>query len=296
MEVNKTFFIKLEELQRLVNNTLENLEWKEEVLHQSMEYSLLSGGKRLRPILMLSSYLLFEKDEKICIPYMIAMEMVHNFSLIHDDLPVIDNDDFRHGKLTNHKVFGESTAILAGDALLNEAYCVIADDISKEKNISLLQRKIKILTEFSKEVSNMILGEYIDIESEGKNISFERLSYMHQYKTGALIKESIRMGAILGGAHEEELFALTEYAIRIGLAFQIQDDILSEEGDSKRTGKPVGNDKEANKVTFISFYGVERSKKILNQMIQEAIQFLDIFGDRAWFLKALAIYIMERDR
>lgn len=191
MEVNKIFFIKLEELQTLVNDMLKNLEWQEEILHESMKYSLLSGGKRLRPILMLSSYLLFEKEERICIPYMIAMEMVHNFSLIHDDLPAIDNDDFRHGKLTNHKVFGESTAILAGDALLNEAYCIIAEDIAKEKNISLLQRKIQILTELSKEVSNMILGEYIDIESEGKKISFERLSHMYQYKTGALIKESI---------------------------------------------------------------------------------------------------------
>ena len=216
----------------------------ESKLNESMEYSLISGGKRLRPILIIATYQLFKQKYDICLPYCVAIEMVHNFSLIHDDLPAIDNDDFRHGKLTNHKKFNESTAILAGDGLLNNAYIVISEDLKNTGNVEELKTKLKIFNEFTNAVDRMIAGEYVDTEFEGKSISADYLEYMHKNKTGALLKLCIRIGAILGNASEKELEDLTLYSEKIGLAFQIKDDILSEEGNELITGKPVGNDKD----------------------------------------------------
>ena len=168
-------------------------ECPEKELNSSMEYSLMAGGKRLRPILVLATYKLFKEDYKICMPYAIAIEMVHNSSLIHDDLPGIDNDDFRHGKPTNHKKFNEATAILAGDGLLNNSYMVISQDLLNTKNEKELGKKIKILNEFSLATDRMLAGEYLDTEYEGKNIPFEELEYIHKNKTGAFLKLSARM-------------------------------------------------------------------------------------------------------
>ena len=264
----------------------------------------MAGGKRLRPILVISTYRLFQNDIKKCMPYSVAIEMVHNFSLIHDDLPGIDNDDFRHGKLTNHKKFNEATAILAGDGLLNYAYIVISDDLNKtinrignNKNELLeLDRKLKVFNEFTKAVDRMIAGEYVDTEYEGKEITNDDLKYIHENKTGALLKLCVRMGAILGGANSEELEKLTSYAEKIGLAFQIKDDILSEEGDENILGKPVGNDKENEKCTYVSKYGIEKSKEILNKITKEAIDNIEGFGDKAEFLRNLALYIENRNK
>ena len=200
----------------------------ESMLNEAMEYSLIAGGKMLRPILILSTYKLFKEDYKVCMPYAVAIEMIHNFSLIHDDLPAIDNDDFRHGKLTNHKKFNESTAILAGDGLMNYAYIVISEDLKNISNPEELKLKLKVFNEFTNAVDRMIAGEYVDTEFEGKPISSDYLEYMHKNKTGALIRLCVRIGAILGGASEEQLEELTSYAEKIGLAFQIKDDILSE--------------------------------------------------------------------
>ena len=291
---------ELKQYQEIINKELEKYLRKKDclegVLNESMEYSLMAGGKRLRPILVIATYTLFEDDVKKCLPYCIAIEMVHNFSLIHDDLPGIDNDDFRHGKLTNHKKFNEATAILAGDGLLNNSYIVISDDLKNTKNSLELNRKLQIFNEFSISVDRMIAGEYVDTEYEGKEISKEDLDYIHQNKTGALLKLCVRMGAILGGANEQELEKLTTYAKKIGLAFQIKDDILGEEGDEKVLGKPVGNDKELEKCTYVSKYGLEESKKILDKITKEAIENLSIFGNKAEFLRGLALYIENRNK
>lgn len=267
----------------------------EEILNQSMEYSLMAGGKRLRPILVLATYQLFKQDVEKCMPYAVAIEMVHNFSLIHDDLPGIDNDDFRHGKPTNHKKFNEATAILAGDGLLNFAYMVISKDFRKSA-IEELPKKTRILEEFSEAIDRMIAGEYIDTELEGRHITSQELKYIHENKTGALLKLCVRMGAMLADCTEDELNKLTNYAEKIGLAFQIKDDILSEEGDEKILGKPVGNDKELNKCTYISQYGLQGAKKILNQVTKDAIDELIYFEEKAEFLKELAIYIEKRNK
>ena len=291
---------ELKHYQEIVNRELEKYiikkECQERKLNQSMEYSLMAGGKRLRPILVLSTYSLFKEDIQKCFPYSVAIEMVHNFSLIHDDLPGIDNDDFRHGKLTNHKKFNEATAILAGDGLLNGAYIVISDDLKNEESGEEQVKKLQVLNEFTLAVDRMIAGEYVDTEYEGREITKEDLNYIHKNKTGALLKLCVRMGAILGGANDKDLENLTSYAEKIGLAFQIKDDILSVEGDEKILGKPVGNDKKLEKCTYVSKYGIDKSKEILEKITKEAIKKLESFGSKAEFLRDLALYIENRNK
>ena len=293
------FKVQLKKYQEQVNNELEKYSGKkdvpEKILNNSMEYSLMAGGKRLRPILVIATYEIFGKNINKCIPYAAAIEMIHTFSLIHDDLPGIDNDDFRHGKPTNHKKFNEATAILAGDGLLNQAYIVISEDLIKSESEEL-KNKLKVFNEFSTAVDRMIAGEYIDTEYEGKQITDEYLEYIHKNKTGALLKLCVRMGAILANANEKDLEKLTKYAEKIGLAFQIKDDILSEEGNEEILGKPVGNDKELEKCTYVSKYGLQGAKKILEEITKEAIEELKEYGDRAEFLRELALYIKDRNK
>ena len=291
---------QLKEYQEVINKELEKYLRKndcpEKVLNTSMEYSLMAGGKRLRPILVLATYKLFNEEIEKCMPYAVAIEMVHNFSLIHDDLPGIDNDDFRHGKPTNHKKFNEATAILAGDGLLNYAYIVISDGLKDIVDNELLRNKLKAFNEFSLAVDKMIAGEYIDTELEGKHITSEMLEYIHKNKTGELLKLCVRMGAILANASENDISKLTNYAEKIGLAFQIKDDILSEEGNEEILGKPVGNDKEMEKCTYVSQYGLDKAKDILDKITKEAIEELEEYGDKARFLKDLALYIQNRNK
>ena len=290
---------KLKEYQEIINSELERYLIKEEcyekVLNDSIEYSLMAGGKRLRAILVLDVYKMFKSaNYKEAMPYAIALEMVHNFSLIHDDLPEVDNDDFRHGKPTNHKKFNHPTALLAGDALFNRAYIVMSNDLIQ--NRENLENKLKVLNEFSIAVERMIAGEYLDTELEGKKITSEMLQYIHENKTGALLKLSVRMGAILAGADEENLNKISNFAEKIGLAFQIKDDILAEEGDPKIMGKPVGNDKKHEKCTYVSIYGLEGAKNKIEKITNEALEILNIYGDEAKFLRLLAEYIKDRNK
>ena len=288
---------ELKKYANIINNEIEKKLIKDDVIEKKLnaatEYSLMAGGKRIRPVLMLATYNLFKQDIETVFPYAISMEMIHNFSLIHDDLPGIDNDDFRHGKPTNHKAFGEATAILAGDLLLNKAYVVIAGELSKKSaNIDL---KIKAFNELTYGVERMIIGEYVDTEFEGQKVSDDYLEYMHKNKTGALIKASIRIGAILAGASEEKIEKLSKYGECIGLAFQIKDDILDVIGDVEELGKPVGNDIEKHKSTFITKYGLEESINRLNKITEDAIAIIGEF-ENGEFLKELAIYIRDRKK
>ena len=294
---------ELKEYQNIVNKELEEYLRKEDcpekILNNSMEYSLMAGGKRLRPILVLATYKLFKEDIEEAMPFAVAIEMVHNFSLIHDDLPEVDNDDFRHGKPTNHKQFNHPTALLAGDGLLNAAYIVISNELIysvQNQYKENFESKVRAFNEFTKAVDRMIAGEYLDTELEGHKISKEMLQYIHKNKTGALLKLCVRMGAILANAQEMDIEKLSMYAEKIGLAFQIKDDILSEEGDSKITGKPVGNDKKLNKCTYVSFYGLDGAKKELDKIISEAIEILKPYRDKTEFLKNLALYIKNRNK
>ena len=291
---------ELKKYQKIVNEELEKYvkvsDNPEKVLDESVEYSVMAGGKRLRPILVLATYQLFKDDYKKCFPYAIALELIHNFSLIHDDLPGIDNDDFRHGKPTNHKQFNEATAILAGDRLLNKAYNVMSNDLINTNDVEEKEVKLKVLNEFTFAVDKMILGEYLDTELEGQKISLDLLEYIHQNKTGAFLKLAVRAGAELADAPEKDLQKLSRYAEKIGLAFQIKDDILSEEGDPEIMGKPVGNDKELGKCTYVTQLGIEKAKIKLEETIDESLKELKEFGEKALFLKQLAFYIRDRQK
>ena len=290
---------ELKTYQQMINKELEKYLRKqncpEKVLNSSMEYSLMAGGKRIRPILVIATYQIFNNNIEKCMPYAVAIEMIHNFSLIHDDLPGIDNDDFRHGKPTNHKQFNEATAILAGDGLLNNAYMVISQDLKNTKQEDM-KNKIEVFNEFTNAVDRMIAGEYIDTECEGKQISEDDLEYIHKNKTGALLKLCVRMGVMLSTENPRDVEKLSLYAEKIGLAFQIKDDILSEEGNEEILGKPVGNDKELQKCTYVSKYGLQGAKDKLEKITREAIEGLKEYGDKAEFLKELALYIQNRNK
>ena len=291
-ELSKYIDIINQELQKYI----ETKECPESILNEAKGYSLLAGGKRLRPILMIASYSLFKDDIEKCYKNAIALEMVHTFSLIHDDLPGIDNDDYRRGKLTNHKKYNEATAILAGDSLLNGAYQILIDDIGNTSDEEERARKIIVLYELSYGIDRMIAGEYVDTEYEGKEISSDYLEYMHENKTGALIKAPVKIGAILAGASADEISELESYAEKIGLAFQIKDDILSEVGNAEELGKPVGNDRERGKCTYVTKYGLERAQQMLDSIIDEAISIIKNYNKNSEFLVELALYIKNRNK
>lgn len=247
------------------------------VIAEGMRYSVLNGGKRLRPILLLMVLELFDKKIDLGLPIAVAIEMIHSYSLVHDDLPALDNDDYRRGKLTTHKKFGEAEAILIGDALLTHSFSVITDETKGVASDKL----VKIIGMVSKYagINGMIGGQTVDIESEKKKVSLETLKYIHENKTGKLIKLPVEIGAIISEATEEEYKALENYADGIGLAFQIKDDILDIEGDFEKIGKPIGSDLELEKTTYPSIFGIEKSKEILKEVISGAKRSLNIFPD-----------------
>ena len=294
---------ELKKYQQIVNVELEKYIKKdncpEKQLNDAVEYGLMAGGKRLRAILVIDTYTLFKEDYEKCLPYAIALEMIHNFSLIHDDLPEIDDDDFRHGKPTIHKKYNHATALLAGDMLFNTAYTVISEDMKKsciDGSIENMKNKVRAFNEISLAVDRMAAGEYLDTELEGKEISKDMLEYIHNNKTGALLKNAVRMGAILANASEHDIENLSNFAEKIGLAFQIKDDILSEEGNQEILGKPVGNDREHNKCTYVSFYGLDKAKEELEKIIDSAMQDLGAYGERADFLRELTLFIKNRNK
>lgn len=265
-----------------------------DIIADGMRYSVLNGGKRLRPILLLMVLELFGKKIELGLPIAVAIEMIHSYSLVHDDLPALDNDDYRRGKLTTHKKFGEAEAILIGDALLTHSFSVVADetrDISSDKIVKI----IGMISRYAG-ISGMIGGQIIDLESEKKRVSLETLKYIHENKTGKLIKLPIEIGAIISDATDEEYKALEKYAEGIGLAFQIKDDILDIEGDFEKIGKPVGSDLELEKTTYPSIFGVAKSKEILKEVISDAKKSLNIFPDeKVQVFLELADYIGIRD-
>ena len=262
-------------------------------LADSMEYSLTAGGKRLRPILLMAAADAVGAKGTDFIQAACGIEMIHTYSLIHDDLPAMDNDDYRRGKLTNHKVYGEAMAILAGDALLTQAFEVIL----RQKNASP-EVLLQVVNEMSIAAgpNGMVGGQVIDMLSEGKRIPMEELRKMHMGKTGALFRAAIRSGAILAGATEEQLMALTTYADRFGLAFQITDDILDVVGDEAVIGKPVGSDERNNKSTYVTLTSLEEARRLAADTVKEAVEALTIFGDRAKFLRELVEMLLERNK
>ncbi|MDK2798695.1 MAG: geranylgeranyl diphosphate synthase, type [Clostridiales bacterium] len=265
-------------------------------IYRAMRYSLFAGGKRLRPVITIACCEIVGGNVNFAIPLACAIEMIHTYSLIHDDLPAMDNDDFRRGQLTNHKKFGEAIAILAGDALLNKAFEVAVDEsIKNGVNLERAMKAISVIANASGS-EGMIGGQVVDLEAENKEIDEQHLKYMHLHKTGALIIASAEAGAIIGGATEDELQALAEYSKNIGLAFQIQDDILDIEGDQEILGKPIGSDINNKKSTFVSLMGMDKSKAMVRDLTDKALDKLKIFPNREWFLAELANYLVNRRR
>ena len=264
-----------------------------EVIHEAMAYSIFAGGKRFRPVLCMAACEAVCGNGMPALDAACALECIHTYSLIHDDLPGMDNDDYRRGKLTNHKVFGEGMAILAGDALLTYAFEILAsmDDSSNSRRI------IQIILEAAKASgeAGMIGGQVVDILSEQKAPNQELLEYIHTHKTGALIAASVRIGAILGGADDVQLDALTVYAYQLGLAFQITDDILDVVGDADKIGKPVGSDEKNQKATYPLLFGLEQSKQMAKDAVDTAIKALEPFGANADMLRQLALYLLSRE-
>ncbi len=265
-----------------------------EKIYEAMRYSLLAGGKRLRPILVLSSCELCGGTLEMAMPTACAVEMIHTMSLIHDDLPAMDNDDYRRGKLTNHKVYGEDIAILAGDGLLAYAFEVVAGRTPTEVS---RERVVQVIALLARSVSaaGLVGGQVVDLEMEGKpDATEEMLNYIHQHKTAALLEASVLGGAILGGANSSELDLLRQYAQNIGLAFQIIDDILDITSTQAELGKSVGKDEKAQKLTYPKLWGIEESKIKAENLIKEAKDILQTFADRAVPLQALADFIVAR--
>lgn len=262
-------------------------------LAKSMNYSLMAGGKRLRPILVMAAADAVGADGEKFLHLATSIEMIHTYSLIHDDLPSMDNDDYRRGKLTNHKVFGDGIAVLAGDALLTLAFEVIADSPNVDT-----EKKLKVIKEMSHAAGaeGMVGGQVIDLESEGKKINMDTLRKMHSAKTGALFCAAIRSGAILGGATDKQLADLTQYARQFGLAFQITDDILDVTGDEASIGKPVGSDEKNHKSTYVTLGSLESARELAQTAVDEAKKALADFGKEADFLRELVDYLISRKK
>jgi len=265
------------------------------IIFQAVRYSLFAGGKRLRPILCMAAAEALGGDAEDALPVACALEMIHTYSLIHDDLPAMDNDDYRRGILTNHKIFGENIAILAGDALLTEAFRLLAHP-DHLKNIDAIKR-LDLIHDISEAAGffGMVGGQVMDVQSEGKEIDMATLHYIHSRKTGAMIVTSIRSGAVLAGGKPTEIEALAHYAAKIGLAFQIADDILNIEGEEKRIGKSTGTDRKRGKATYPALVGIEESRNKGRELLNEALSALISFDEKAEPLRRIARHIVERD-
>ncbi|MEK6324875.1 MAG: polyprenyl synthetase family protein [Acidobacteriota bacterium] len=264
-----------------------------EQLHQAMRYSLLAGGKRLRPALVLAAGEAFDADTDDLMPAACAIEMIHTYSLIHDDLPAMDNDDLRRGRPTCHKAFGEAIAILAGDALLTQAFRVLASDAPKRD----AERQVRVIREVATAagtVEALIGGQMADIESEGNKVDAPALEYIHRSKTGAMISASVVVGGLIAGATEDQIEKLRAYGRRIGLAFQIADDILDVTSTSEQLGKTPGKDQAANKATYPAIHGIATSQARARELVDEAVEVVSSLGLKTRALEDIARFIIAR--
>lgn len=301
--LNKSQF--MEELQQKVehiNNVLEKFlpveEGQQRIIFEAMNYSVRAGGKRLRPILMEETYHMFGGSSAVIEPFMAAIEMIHTYSLVHDDLPAMDNDEYRRGKKTTHAVYGEAMGILAGDALLNLAYETAAKAFGMEVVDTRVARAFAVLAKKAG-VYGMVGGQVVDVESEKSDdcpITREKLDFIYRLKTGALIESSMMIGAILAGASSDEVSRVEQIAAKLGLAFQIQDDVLDVTSTLEVLGKPVGSDEKNNKATYVTFEGLDKAVSDVERISKEAEEQLDDLGYDDAFLKELFEYLIHREK
>lgn len=291
-ELNK----RTEEIEKVLMSYLPQEEGFAKTMAQAMNYSVMAGGKRLRPMLVLETLRMFGGEEKLAYPFMAAMEMIHTHSLVHDDLPAIDNDDYRRGRLTTHKVYGEAMGVLSGVALLNYAYEVMltAFDIADmpEKQVRVI-RAMKVMSHKTG-LYGMLGGQSVDVENDGKPMSRQMLDYIYENKTSALIEASMMTGAILGGASAEEIAAVERAAKNVGLAFQIQDDILDVTSTKEELGKPIHSDEKNNKTTYVTLMGIEKASQQVKELSAEAVELLEGLNKKNEFLFTLVKELVGR--
>ncbi len=297
MNIEQEIRVRAEQINRLLDEYLPKEEGLQKTIFQAMNYSVRAGGKRLRPMLMEETWRLFGGTSPSIRPFMAAIEMIHTYSLIHDDLPAIDNDEYRRGRRTTHAVYGEAMGILAGDALLNYAFETAAGAFVSEPDNPAIGRAIGILAGKAG-VYGMIGGQVVDVESEkqGKTVTQEKLDFIYRLKTGALMEASMMIGAVLAGASEEQVAAVERIAAKVGMAFQIQDDILDVTGTFEELGKPIGSDERNQKATYVTYAGMEASVREVARLSQEAAEELDGLGMDTEFLKELFLYLIHRKK
>ena len=284
---------KRHDIETALDHFLPTVSSRPQTLHESLRYSMLAPGKRVRPILVLAAAEAIGGNANEVMPTACAMECIHVFSLIHDDLPCMDNDDYRRGRLTNHKVYGDALALLAGDALLALAFQLIAENaqnVPPERVLPVIR-----LVAHASGTWGMVGGQVVDMQSQGQEVTPDTLYYIHAQKTGALLTASVLAGAMLAGAQEEQVEALGAYGRHIGLAFQIADDILDVTGDESKIGKPVGSDEERDKATYPRLFGLTESRRRAHEEVDAALNTLAAFDGKADPLRAIARFIVERD-
>ena len=305
MTFNEELALKVEYIETVLEKFLPEEEGYAKTVIEAMNYSIKAGGKRLRPLLMFEAYRLFGGEEDVIEPFMAAIEMIHTYSLVHDDLPCMDDDEYRRGRKTTHAVYGEGMAVLAGDALLNyaiETACKAFDKLnvlqSNEYSARSIGRAISILVGKSG-INGMIGGQCADIEAENlpaDQMTEDRILYIHEHKTAALIQDALMIGAVLAGANEMNLAKIERVGYNIGLAFQIQDDILDVTSTTEVLGKPVGSDEKNGKTTYVSINGLNKSKADVEALSEEAVNILKDMGDGNEFLEELVIYLVDRTK
>lgn len=296
MNFKEAYQKKVEEIEQILRAYLPEQTGYQKVIMEAMEYSLMAGGKRLRPMLMKETYRLFGGKDVLIEPFMAAMEMIHTYSLVHDDLPAMDNDDYRRGRKTTHVVYGEDMGILAGDALLNYAFETAAKafDMAPEESLKI-GKAIQILAKKAG-IYGMIGGQVVDVKSTGTAVPGEVLDFIYQLKTGALIESSMMIGAILAGADEEQIQTVEEIAGLIGLAFQIQDDILDVTSTADVLGKPIHSDEKNEKTTYVTWKGLDEAKRLVEQFSMEAVNKLKALDPPDTYLEELLESLIHRDK
>jgi len=284
---------KIENIESIIYGYLPAEEGKQKDMIEAMNYSLTAGGKRLRPMLILETAKLFGNDISECYPFMTAIECIHTYSLVHDDLPAMDNDDYRRGKLTTHKKYGHAAGILAGDGLLNYAYEVCAKAILKSKDTIRAAKAFDVIAECAG-IYGMVGGQSVDVALSGSKVDKETLDFIYALKTGALIKASMVSGAILGGADDKETETIEKISLLIGRAIQIQDDILDVTSTTEELGKPVLSDEKNEKTTYVSLYGVDGATQIVKELTEEAEKLMETLPGDKTFLNDLFEYLIYR--
>lgn len=296
MDIKVEIAKRTEEIENIIRSYLPKEEGYQKTIMEAMNYSVLAGGKRLRPMLMQETYRLFGGKSKVIEPFMAAMEMIHTYSLVHDDLPAMDNDEYRRGKKTTHAVYGEAMGILAGDALLNYAYETAALAFDMEPDNTGVGKAFQVLTRKAG-IYGMVGGQTVDVESEGSSdMTKDKLDFIYRLKTSALIESSMLIGAILAGATKNEQRIIEEAAGEVGLAFQIQDDILDVTSTTEVLGKPIGSDEKNHKFTYVTFEGLDKAKEDVATISESAIAHMDSLVVKNEFLTELLRYLISREK